>query len=167
MFTASPACNVAGMSVMNRSRSATGEHTRHLGVFGTVARVGFGSWMLVHAVQTGVKPLDALFGLLIANALVVVLLAARGPDAPPLRMTGPASHAVNLVVALIVLSVFHVPALLFAGTASLLAAARGYGGCEMFAVSNWLRRRDDQFGCPFYLPADIADQQLTGQRRAC
>jgi hypothetical protein len=28
----------------------------------------------------------------------------------------------------------------------LLAAARGYAGCEVLAVSNWLLHRDDQVG---------------------
>jgi hypothetical protein len=29
----------------------------------------------------------------------------------------------------------------------LLAAARGYAGCAVVALSNWVLRRDDQVGC--------------------
>ena len=37
-------------------------------------------------------------------------------------------------------------AFLFYGASMLVAAARGYAGCEVLAVSNWLLRRDDQVG---------------------
>lgn len=140
---------------------------RKIGLLGTAARLGVGTWFIVRAFQIGVSPLDAVFGPVAANLVVIAALRLRGRSAPPLRMTGPISHLVNLVVGLTMLNVFDVPALLFVGSASLLAAVRGYGACEMFAVSNWLRRRDDQFGCPFYLPVDVVDQQLTGRARAC
>jgi hypothetical protein len=45
-------------------------------------------------------------------------------------------------------------ALLFYGASMLLAAARGYAGCEVLAVSNWLLRRDDQVGCLVFSPID-------------
>ena len=140
---------------------------RHLGVLGTSARVAVGIWFLVHATQIGIGTIDIVIGVVAANAVIIGLLALRGPDAPPLRLTGPASHAVNIVVPIVMLNVFAVPALLFYGSAMLLAAARGYGACEMFAVSNWLRRRDDLFGCPFFLPFDLLDQRLSGQSGAC
>jgi hypothetical protein len=45
-------------------------------------------------------------------------------------------------------------ALVFYGALMLLAAVRGYAGCEVLAVSNWLLGRDDQIGCmPFWLRA--------------
>jgi hypothetical protein len=36
----------------------------------------------------------------------------------------------------------------------LLAAACGYGGCEVLAVSNLITRRRDQVGCLLYTPID-------------
>jgi len=42
----------------------------------------------------------------------------------------------------------------------LLAAVRGYAGCELLAVSNWLLRRDDQVGCVVYGPVDFAESRL-------
>lgn len=80
---------------------------------------------------------------------------------------GPVSDLVNIVVVISMLNLFDVPALLFYESASLLAAVRGSGVCEMFAVSNSLRRRDDQFGCPLFLPVDLIDRWLTGRRPAC
>ena len=41
----------------------------------------------------------------------------------------------------------------------LLAAARGYAGCEVLAASNWLLRRDDQVGCALFLPVDRGESQ--------
>jgi hypothetical protein len=49
--------------------------------------------------------------------------------------------------------------LLFYGTSMLLAAVRGYAGCEVLAVSNWLLGRDDQIGCLLFWPIDHAERR--------
>ena len=51
-------------------------------------------------------------------------------------------------------------ALVFYGASMLLAAMRGYGGCEVLAVSNWLLRRDDQIGCMVLSPIDHLERGL-------
>jgi hypothetical protein len=48
-------------------------------------------------------------------------------------------------------------AALFYGSMALVAALQGNGGCEITAVSNWLRGRDDQIGCPMFAPFDALD----------
>jgi len=55
------------------------------------------------------------------------------------------------------LSVTSDAALLFYGTSMLVAAVRGYVGCEVLAVSNWVLRRDDQIGCMLFWPPDTAE----------
>ncbi|MGH2865850.1 MAG: hypothetical protein ACRDJX_11470 [Solirubrobacteraceae bacterium] len=40
------------------------------------------------------------------------------------------------------------------GASMLLAAARGYGGCEVLAVSNLISGRRDEIGCILYTPID-------------
>ena len=50
-------------------------------------------------------------------------------------------------------------ALLFYGASMLLSAARGYAGCEVLAVSNWLLRRDDQVGCLVFSPIDQLERR--------
>ena len=50
-------------------------------------------------------------------------------------------------------------ALIFYGASVLLAAARGYAGCEVLAASNWLLRRVDQVGCRLFLPVDRGESQ--------
>jgi hypothetical protein len=42
----------------------------------------------------------------------------------------------------------------------LLAAARGYAGCEVLAISNWLLHRDDQIGCLVFSPIDRLERLL-------
>jgi hypothetical protein len=46
------------------------------------------------------------------------------------------------------------PTFVFLGASMLLAAWRGYAGCETLAISNWLLRRDDQVGCILFTPLD-------------
>jgi hypothetical protein len=41
----------------------------------------------------------------------------------------------------------------------LLAALRGYAGCEVLAISNWLLRRDDQVGCLVLSPIDELERR--------
>ncbi|MGH3863786.1 hypothetical protein [Actinokineospora sp.] len=47
---------------------------------------------------------------------------------------------------------------IFYGASMLLAAARGYAGCEVLAVSNLLLRRDDQVGCVVFAPVDAIER---------
>ena len=48
----------------------------------------------------------------------------------------------------------------------LLAALRGYGGCESLVISNWLLGRDDQLGCLVFSPIDYAESKFTHRPRA-
>jgi hypothetical protein len=54
--------------------------------------------------------------------------------------------------------------LLFYGGSMLLAAVRGYAGCEVFAAANWLLRRDDQVGCAPFWPIDVAEARVAARR---
>jgi hypothetical protein len=155
------------MTITHQPESPVRNRARHLGVLSTAARVVVGAWLLAVAVRDGVEPIDAVAGLAVANVVVFVALAVRGRDAPPLRFIGPFGHLVNIALIFTFYALNPVAANLFYGSTMLLAAARGYGACEMFAVWNWLRRRDDQFGCPFFLPVDLIDQRLTGRSLEC
>jgi hypothetical protein len=56
-------------------------------------------------------------------------------------------------------------ALLFYGTTLLVAALRGYAGCEVLALSNWLLRRDDHGRLPS-VPADRPRRATPGLTHA-
>ena len=141
---------------------------RAIGVWSTVARATAGA-LLVGSVlyghaAWGWHPVAWLVGLLVFPALVIAAQWWRARRHPtPLRATGPLGHAVNLAVFLVLyltwwyVDVLSDAALLFYGGSMLLAAARGYAGCEAFAVSNWLLRRDDRVGCALFGAIDAGE----------
>ena len=110
---------------------------------------------------------DVVLGVVVLPAAATLLLALRGRAAPPLRL-GAAGHLVTIVIVLVLSFVFRgATVLLFYGSTMLLAAVSGSGGCEVTAVSNWLRGRDDQIGCPLFAPFDALDRrsEVRGSQR--
>jgi hypothetical protein len=139
---------------------------RVIGRPGTVARPMVGLAFLVLAVTLVRADLrDVVLGVVVLPAAATLLLALRGRGAPPLRL-GAAGHLVTIVIVLVLSLVFRgATVLLFYGSAMLVAAVSGSGGCEVTAVSNWLRGRDDQIGCPLFAPFDALDRRSEVPRR--
>ena len=150
---------------------------RAIGAWGTAVRVAVGT-LLVGSVLYGHwsrawHPVAWLLGGLVLPAVVVAGLWWRARRHPqPLRATGPVGHAVNLAVFLeVVPDLWYAPAvgvlsdavLVFYGGSMLLAAVRGYAGCEVFAVANWLLGRDDQVGCAPFWPIDAVEARLAAR----
>ena len=163
----------------NPNQQAAGQapgrrRSRVIGGVGTAARLLVGLVLLASVLQGELagpfRPAAWLLGLV---GFPAVLLgwqwwrARRGR--PRLRATGPLGHGLNIAVFLaLYLTPWYAPllrftsdaALLFYGTSMLLAALRGYGGCEVLAVSNWLLNRDDQVGCVVFSPVDQLERHL-------
>lgn len=153
---------------------------RAIGWWGTAVRVAVGVLLMGSVLYghwaRGWHPVAWLLGVLVFPAVVVAGLWWRAHCHPqPLRATGPVGHAVNLVVFLgLYLTWWYAPAmavlsdavLVFYGGSMLLAAVRGYAGCEVFAVANWLLRRDDQVGCAPFWPIDAVEARLASRRGA-
>lgn len=138
---------------------------RRIGPVGTTARALGGLAFLATALAVG--PLDAwdlVGGLLLLPGATTLLLRMRGADAPPLRWTRLPGHVANVVVGVAVAVVALQPALLFYGSAMLLAAARGYAGCELFAFANRINGREDEIGCPVFSPLDAVEANATRRR---
>ena len=133
---------------------------RRIGTWGTVSRVCLGSLLFIAAPGMGAGPSDLVIGLLALPMAVIAGLALRGRNAQGLRLFGPVGYAVNYGIAVGLLLVVTVPALLFYGASMLLAAARGYAGCEILAIPNWITRRDDRMACPVFSPIDAAEARL-------
>src|ERR687898_553568 len=82
-----------------------------------------------------------------------------GPD----REIGPigtASRAVGGLIAIVLTiatPVSDVALLSFVGVSMLVAALRGYAGCEVLAIPNAITGRRDQIGCVLYTPIDAAE----------
>ncbi len=152
---------------MNRKRA--------IGVAGTIGRVLLGLGLLYLAFTDGGKPewglqwQGPLLGLVAFPVAVLAFQALRLRfTTATLNATGPIGFAVNLGIGAVLYSIpFTRDAmLLFYGSSLLLAAARGYAGCESLAISNWLLRRDDQVGCIVFSPLDAVEARATGKATA-
>ena len=155
--------------------SGSTNRKRAIGVAGTTGRVVLGLGLLYLAFTDGGKPewglqwQGPLLGLVAFPVAVLAFQALRLRfTTATLNATGPIGFAVNLGIGAVLYSIpFTRDAmLLFYGSSLLLAAARGYAGCESLAISNWLLRRDDQVGCIVFSPLDAVEARATGKATA-
>jgi hypothetical protein len=121
---------------------------------GTTAHVLVGALLLGNVIQghlpsPRLPPVRLGTGLLSFPAVLVGLQGSWSDTPDPPRAASPVSHALNLAVFVILylLEPTGDAALIFYGASMSLAALRGYAGCEVLGVSNWLLHRDDQVGC--------------------
>ncbi len=147
-----------------RGKRIETKSVRRIRSWGTASRLVLGGLFIYWALRQGVGWDDAIIGLVVFPTAVSLVLALRGPDARPLRLVGPGGHALNILIWTVALNLALVPTLVFGGVTQILAATRGYAGCELFAVSNWLRQRDDQIGCPVHSPIDALEAQAKGRQ---
>lgn len=130
--------------------------------------------MVSAAVASGAGIAEWLLGAVFMPAVVIIWQKARTAVEPePIRMVGPVAHAVTAIAFLLLfltpyyapaLSVTSGAALIFFGGSMLIAATRGYKGCEILALSNWLLGRNDQIGCVLYSPIDRLEADLKSGR---
>jgi len=154
-------------------RNQTMDRRRGIGPLGTAARLLVAALLLGSVtwghLDRGFHLSSWVLGLVGFPAVLLAVQWLRARRTPtPLRATGPPAHALNLAVflALYLLEPTSDAALIFYGTSMLLAALRGYAGCEVLAVSNWLLRRDDQVGCAVFWPVDELEHHRTARRPA-
>ena len=130
---------------------------RRLGRWGTSARLAVGSVLLVLAlVYWDAGWVDLLIGLVGLPAVATLVMLLRRRSSPPQRL-GAAGHIVTAAHVAVTVVIVPEAAALFYGSMALVAALGGSGGCEITAVANWLRGRDDQVGCPIFEPFDVVD----------
>jgi hypothetical protein len=132
----------------------------------------FGSVFYGHFIKGPFKPLPWVIGLLIFPAIFTTwqyLRARRNPAR--LEANSPIATILNIVIFFVFYFTFlYAPAisfmsdavLIFYGLSMLLAALRGYRGCESLAISNWILNRDDQLGCLLFSPIDDAERKAEG-----
>ena len=147
------------------------ERGRAIGPLGILARlaVAAGLLWLAFGDDRGLTWGAALWGLVAFPAALLLAQVLRSRFSPaPLRATGTAGHAANLAI---IAALFLLPsppdvrdgAALFYAASMVVAAWRGYAGCEVLAIANWLLRRDDQVGCAVFSPLDELEARLTGK----
>ena len=146
---------------------------RRIGPLGTAARLTVGMGLLgsvLHGHVSGdFRPGPWLLGLVFFPAVPLAWQWWRSRRTPgPFEATGPVAQVLNVAVfAALYMTPDSWPVLwatsdatlVFYGVSMLLAAARGYAGCEVLAFSNWLLRRDDQVGCLLFAPVDYLERQ--------
>jgi hypothetical protein len=147
---------------------------RDIGPAGTASRVLVGVVAIALPIALGgISLLEvgvALIALpLIAAAAGALVTAAYRRLAPgslgcdAAVCSGPTCWVAAIMVAAAVLFSVLTPAdgvvvfWVWLGSSMLLAAARGYGGCEVLAATNLLRGRRDQIGCIIFTPIDRAE----------
>ena len=159
----------------------TGNGGREIGPIGTASRVaggliavgvpialsGMGWWDVAAA-------LVALPLLTMAGSSLVTAGYERFAPASLVRRhlicSAPACVLVAAVVALaIVLTVAtpvnEVAIWSFFGASMLVAALRGYAGCEVLAIPNAITGRKDRIGCVLYTPIDLAEARSRSSRQ--
>ncbi len=154
-------------------RSVTAGPDREIGPIGTASRVVGGLIAIaVPIALSGIGWWDVAAALL-ALPLITMALGALvtagyqryAPESLARRhsiCSGPACVLVAAVVAAavalsILTPVNEVPIWSFLGVSMLVAALRGYAGCEVLAVPNAITGRRDQIGCVLYTPIDVAE----------
>lgn len=153
-------------------------NSRDIGPIGTIARLGIGLWLeglvvsgqlVTHFVPATHTFASWVLGLIGFPALMLAWHwwrirrnPARFQDTSPLII----ALGVALPLALYftwwyapAFSVTSDAVLLFVGGSMVLAALRGYAGCELLSLSNWLLRRYDQIACAFFTPIDSLEQR--------
>ncbi len=139
---------------------------RAIGPGGTIARLVVGPAFIAAAFVVGefewYSPLLGLVGFPLVLTIGQRLRTRWAPGR--LQATGPLGFFLNFAIAV---PFFIIPftssaAWLFYGVSMLIAALRGYAGCEVLAISNWLLRRDDQVGCVVFSPIDSAEARAQG-----
>ena len=167
-------------NIISLLRSVSRGRGRDIGPIGTVSRaVGGLIAIAVPIALSGVGWWDvgaALVALpLVTMVLSALVTAGYGRFAPESLArrhsicSGPAcvlvAGVVGFAIALsIVTPVSEVAVWSFLGVSMLVAALRGYAGCEVLAIPNAITGRRDQIGCVLYTPIDVAEARSKAAR---
>ena len=142
---------------------------RAIGPVGTLGRLLLGLVFLggtvVAGTNGGLQWSELALGLVAAPAALLGWQVVRLRwTTERLDATGPLGFAANFAIGIpfFMAEPLRDAALVFYGGSLLLAAVRGYAGCEVLAISNWILRREDQVGCVVFSPLDLIEKRVTG-----
>ena len=159
---------------------------RQIGPIGTCARILLGLVLIVFGaldadiivskghLRSHLDPWSLILGVVAFPLLMLGLQSLRARVRPArFEATGPVASALNILVFVALaatplyapqLSLLGYTALVFYGASMWVAALRGYDGCEVLAIPNWIHRRDDQVGCLVFGPLDHAERRSRLER---
>ena len=132
------------MANKTEKRPANG---RAIGIVGTVGRLLLGLVMIGGAIafgtNSGLQWYEASAGIVVAPALLLGWQLVRMRwTAERLDATGTVGFIANFAIGapFFMVEATRDAALVFYGGSLLLAGVRGYAGCEVLAISNWILR---------------------------
>jgi hypothetical protein len=153
---------------------------REIGPIGTVSRVIGGLVAIgLPIVLSGIGWWDVGAALIVfpamATALATLVTAAYEHYSPGSLMkrhvvcSGPGCVLTITIVAIAftlsaLTPISDVAFWVWLGASMLLAAVRGYGGCEVLAFPNVITGRRDRIGCILYTPIDAAEARHRARR---
>jgi hypothetical protein len=152
----------------NRTPTSVIRRPRAIGRLGTAARAMVGVALLAGGIVAGggwIAWWQLALGLVgMPTILLAAQVARLAITKRPLSQTSHLHSCLNCatVAGLLTLSQARDATLVFLGSSMLLAAARGYAGCETLAIGNWLLRRNDQVGCLLFWPLDRFEARSPG-----
>ena len=164
-------------------RNLTRDQGREIGPIGTLARVVGGTVAIaVPIALSGIGWWDvgvALIALPLITGLLTPLVIGGFERFAPRSLarrnaicSAPACVLVGGVVAVGIALTFVTPAnggvaiWTFLGASMLVAAVRGYAGCEVLAIPNAVTGRGDEVGCMLYTPIDRAEASRSRESRS-
>ena len=107
---------------------------------------------------------DDLFVGIVMLPMVMVLiqLAWSKIKNQPIKATGSIGFGLNILITIFLFyTPLHHAMWFYLGFSLLVAAARGYAGCEVMAISNWVTGRNDQVGCVIFSPLDAIEKKMS------
>jgi hypothetical protein len=166
----------------NSTARARGERSgsrRQIGPLGTLARIAGGVVAIALPIALdGLTVFEAAIALIalpliaaIAAPLITSIFRRLAPNALQSRQAICSAPGCSLIAVMVVANSAlvdltsangNVTIWVWLGASMLVAAARGYGGCEVLAVSNLITGRREEIGCILYTPIDL----LEASRRA-
>jgi hypothetical protein len=148
------------------------QEARSIGSFGTAIRILVGLLLFLIGIGFAASGRSLWWQLALGlvgfpAALTLVQFARLAVTKTRLHETGSTATWINCAALVVLLLAWPTrnATLIFLGASMLLAALRGYGGCETLAVSNWLLHRDDQVGCLLLSPIDMVEAARGGHSR--
>ena len=148
----------------------TQKQPRQIGPIGTIVRLLLAPTLIYFGFQSPIEDIvypnevflfegrwdDLILGIIVIPAVLVIWQLIRKRNNPQqLRALGSKGTIINAVITI---ALFYTPLhhamWFYLGVSLFVAAIRGYAGCEVLAISNWITKRNDQVGCVILFPID-------------
>jgi len=152
-----------------------GGNKREIGKIGTIVRIILGVVLILFGFNSPIAEIisrnqinfwenyfdDMLIGIFIIPLVLVLWQWIRNiKTSKQLRATGNKGVIINtLIIVFLFYTPLHHAMWFYLGFSLLVAAWRGYAGCEVLAIANWITGRNDQVGCVILSPIDNLEKK--------